>query len=109
MTGSFHRLVDGSVADWQTHAMLRGDKACPAGVSLCAWNSLSLFGSAADAAQIRRRVKRFRHHQIVRFAMEPSMGQLLRDRPTESSHHHWWPSPTVIPPPTGLEEAEPFG
>ena len=58
MTGTFHRLVNGSTYDWQTHAMIRGNDDCPSGVSICNWNALSVFGEAVDAAQLRRRVQR---------------------------------------------------
>lgn len=98
MTGTFLRMTNGSAADWQTHHMLKGAKACPKGLSECDWNALSVHRTVADVEQVKRRAKKFANHAVYSFTMTAAMGRLLQDKPP-GSHHNWWPSSTFVPPP----------
>lgn len=98
-TGTFYRLLDGSDDDWRLPVELFGVRDEENPTTECKSHAFSIFSDLGDAQEMRRRVRRFRHHSIGAISIEPLLGVILLDKPDKNTHHCWWPNATFVPPP----------
>jgi hypothetical protein len=106
-TGTFYRLSNpGGADDWALPVQLYDPEIVASWDPdrQCRSHGYSIWATFDSADGLRKTVRKFRNHKIVRVSVTPEWGVALRNNPL-SEHHCLWPSESLAVPPD-VEDAE---